>query len=338
MPALSVLMPCYNVTATLDETLQSLVDQRFSDFEIVAVDDGSDDGSDELLAAWAEQEPRLRPIRRPHEGIIAALNHGLEACRAPLVARMDADDLAAPRRFELQVEFLAQHPEIGVAACLVEGFPKKALRGGFRAYIEWLNTLVSDADIRRERFVESPMAHPSVVYRKQVVLEAGGYQEHGWPEDYDLWLRLMEAGVRFGKVPEVLLSWRDHPTRLTRSDSRYSLENFLRAKAHYLLRGPLAGREAIFIWGAGMHGRRLSKHLLAGEAPLVAFFDIDPKKIGRTRRGRPVLATEDLPDEWAKWRSPVLLAAVGSRGARGLIRERLGSFGLVEGENWWAVA
>lgn len=338
MPALSVLMPCYNAAATLDATLQSLAAQAFEDFEIVAVDDGSTDGTVLLLENWAAWEPRLKLIRRPHLGIVEALNTGLAKCRAPVVARMDADDLSSPRRFARQMEYLGQHRGIGVTACLVEGFPEERLRAGFRTYIDWLNSLVDDAEIKRERFVESPLAHPSVIFRKQVVLEAGGYQEHGWPEDYDLWLRLAEAGIRFGKVPEVLLSWRDHPTRLTRSDSRYSLENFLRAKAHYLLGGPLAGCDAIFIWGAGMHGRRLSKHLLAGGTPLVAFFDIDPKKIGRTRRGKPVLAVEDLPVEWAKWQEPVLLAAVGSRGARELIRARLGGFGLVEGQDWWATA
>jgi GT2 family glycosyltransferase len=233
---------------------------------------------------------------------------------------------------------MQENPELGVVGCLVDGFPEEDLREGFRSYIAWLNSLVTDEDIQRERFVESPLAHPSVVFRKEIIQEAGGYQECGWPEDYDLWLRLAQAGVRFGKVPELLLSWRNHPTRLTRSDSRYSLENFIRCKAHYLLQGPLAGRDAVFIWGAGMHGRRLSKHLLAGGAPVVAFIDIDPRKIGNTRRGKPILPAEALPAEWGRWRAPVLLAAVGSRGARGLIRDRLTGFGLDEGRDWWAAA
>jgi glycosyltransferase involved in cell wall biosynthesis len=292
----------------------------------------------DLLETWANSEPRLRLMRRPHLGIIDALNAGLAECRAPPVARMDADDLAHPRRFELQLDYMLQNPELGAVGCLVDGFPEEDLREGFRSYIAWLNSLVADEEIKGERFVESPLAHPSVVFRKEIIREAGGYQEHGWPEDYDLWLRLAQAGVRFGKVPELLLSWRDHPTRLTRSDSRYSLKNFIRCKAHYLLLGPLAGRDAVFIWGAGMHGRRLSKHLLAGGAPVVAFIDIDPRKIGNTRRGKPILPAEALPAEWGRWRAPVLLAAVGSRGARGLIRDRLTDFGLVEGRDWWACA
>ena len=338
MPRISVLMPCYNVADTLDETLQSLFFQTESDFEIVAVDDGSTDGTLAQLRAAAERDARLRVLAREHAGIIPALNAGLAVCSADYVARMDADDLAQPQRLALQADYLDKHPDVGLVASLVEGFPKAELRQGFQIYIEWLNSLVSDADIRRERFVESPLAHPSVMFRKALVAEAGGYQEQGWPEDYDLWLRLLERGVCMAKVPELLLSWRDHPQRLTRSDSRYSLENFLRAKAHYLLRSPLEGRDAVLIWGAGMMGRRLSKHLLRGGAPIEAFIDIDPKKIGRTRRGKPIIAAEELPEWWRRYSRPVLLAAVGSRGARALIREQLNGMGFVESEDWWASA
>jgi len=338
MPAVSVLLPCYNAEGTLAEALESLAGQTFTDLEVVAVDDGSQDGTPRLLEAWAARDPRFRFIRLPHAGIIRALNAGLQACRAPYIARMDADDRAHPQRLALQVEHLEQHPETAVVGCLVEAFPKGEVRGGFQVYLEWLNSLVSDEQIRREFFVESPLAHPSVVFRREWVERAGGYQERGWPEDYDLWLRLYLAGARFAKVPRVLLQWRESPGRLTRSDSRYSLENFLRAKAHYLPRGPLAGRETVFIWGAGMVGRRLSKHLLREGAPLVAFFDIDPRKIGRTRRGLPVLPPEALPEQWGRYERPALLAAVGARGARRLIRARLEGLGLREGQDWWCAA
>ena len=223
-------------------------------------------------------------------------------------------------------------------ASWVAGFPASALREGFRIYIEWLNSLVTDAEIKRELFVESPFAHPSVMYRRDLVQQLGGYQEHGWPEDYDLWLRMAAAGVTFAKIPEVLVEWRDHPTRLTRSDSRYSVKNFLRAKAHYLARGPLAGRDPVIVWGAGMMGRRLGKRLLDEQVPVVAFVDIDLKKIGRTRQGKPVISAKDFMDWWRRYQQPALLAAVGARGARDLIRQQVNDLGLIEGRDWWAAA
>jgi glycosyltransferase involved in cell wall biosynthesis len=338
MPKVSVLMPCYNAAGTLDEALESLTCQTLADFEIVAVEDGSTDGTPAILQAWAVREPRLRVIALPHSGIVNALNAGLEACRAAYLARMDADDRSHPHRLALQAGYLDAHPEVGVVGCLVRGFPEGQVGEGYRVYIEWLNSLQTQDDIRREMFVESPLAHPSAMMRRESLLEAGGYQERGWAEDYDLWLRFYLRGVRFAKLPEVLLDWREHPDRLTRSDGRYSLENFLRLKAYYLRRGPLEGRDAVIIWGAGMMGRRLNKHLARQGANLAAFIDIDPRKIGRTLRGLPILAPQELPDWLGRFAKPAVLAAVGARGARGLIRQRLNSLGLQEGEDWWSVA
>jgi len=331
-------MPCYNATVTLDEALESLASQTLQDFEVVAVDDGSTDTTKEMLADWAAQDSRIRVLSQPHQGIIAALNAGLELCRAPYVARLDADDRAHPERLECQVAYLNAHPEITLVSCQVSGFPADQVREGFRLYLDWLNGLVTDEDIRREIFVESPLPHPSVTFRKDRVTQLGSYQEHGWPEDYDLWLRMYLAGARFTKIPQVLVDWREHPERLTRTDSRYSVENFLRAKAYYLARGPLKDRDAVIIWGAGMMGRRLGKQLQRQNLPLVAFVDIDPKKIGLTRRGQPIIAPEELTDWWERFERPALLAAVGARGARDLIRQRLIGLGLVEGHDWWGAA
>lgn len=337
-PPVSILIPCYNAAGTLSEALDTLERQTLCDYEIVAVNDGSTDATPDILQERAARDTRLRILNQEHAGIIAALQTGLKACRSAYVCRMDADDRAHPQRLERQVNFLETHTDIGVVSCLVAGFPDHQVRQGFRIYMQWLNSLVTDAEIRREIFVESPLPHPSVTFRRAEVLAAGGYQDHGWPEDYDLWLRLYLQDVRFAKIPEVLLEWRERPERLTRTDSRYSLENFLRAKAYYLCRGPLRQRKSVLVWGAGMMGRRLSKHLLRQEAPLKAFVDIDPRKIGRTRRGLPILPPEELPDWWQKYPAPVVLAAVGARGARQLIRERLEGMGLIEGRDWWGVA
>ncbi len=338
MPKVSVLMPCFNAASTLDATCESAQAQSYNDFEVVAVNDGSIDATPDILAHWAAKDARFKPLHLKHRGIITALNLGIEACRGEYIARMDADDLMRPQRLEKQVLYLDNHPDVALVSSLVEGFPQKKLREGFRIYIEWLNSLRSHEEICREMFVESPLCHPSVMIRKQVVLELGSYQENGWPEDYDLWLRMYLAGYRFAKLPEVLLDWREHPQRLTRTDSRYSVENFIRAKAHYLSRGPLKDRDAVILWGAGMMGRRTSKHLIREGVPLVAFIDIDPKKIGRTLRNLPIISPDELLEWWRQYKRPALLAAVGARGARQLIRERLMRFDLVEGEDWWGVA
>lgn len=338
MPDLSVFMPCWNAEDTLPDALDSIQAQTLEDFELVAVDDGSTDRTLEILRERAASDPRIRVIPRPHQGIVGAANTALNHCRGELTARMDADDLSHPDRLQLQVQYLRDHPETAVVGCLVEGFPAEQVGRGFELYYQWLNSLISHREITREIFIESPLANPSTTFRRSWAERVGGYQEHGWPEDYDLWLRLYLAGARFAKIPQVLLRWREHEDRLTHNDSRYSVKNFLRAKAHYLAKGPARGRDAVIVWGAGMTGRRLSKHLLTEDLPLAAFVEVDPEKIGRTRRGKPIIAREDLMDWWTRYDHPILLSAVRARKARPLIREQLENFGLVEGRDWWGAA
>lgn len=338
MPVVSVLMPCYNAAETISESLHSLKYQTLTDFEVILVNDGSTDLTGKILHNWATEDSRYKVISQAHSGIISALNAGLVVCQASYVARMDADDRCHPTRLAKQVTYLEQNPDVDVVGSLVSAFPAEDIRQGFQMYLDWQNSLVDHDQICREMFVESPFVHPSVTFRKVVLARTGNYQEHGWAEDYDLWLRMYLAGTRFAKLPEVLLDWREDPHRLTRQDSRYSLENFLRAKAYYLAQGPLSGRDAVILWGAGMTGRRLSKHLLRQGSPVVAFIDIDPVKIGHTRYGLPIYEPGQLPGLWKQYRRPVVLSAVGARGARQLIRQQLNAIGLCEGRDWWGVA
>lgn len=338
MPAISVLLPCYNASNTLEESLTSLSSQTFNDYEIVAVDDGSSDTTLEILQDWSARDRRIKVLSSLHRGIVHALNKGLQRCCSPLVARMDADDRCHPERLARQYKYLDSHPGVSLVSCQVAGFPQNHVRKGFQIYIEWLNGLITHEDICREIFIESPIPHPSVMFRRADVLRVGTYSDKGWAEDYDLWLRMYLKGMRFAKLPERLLEWRERTDRLTRSDSRYSLENFLRAKAFYLSEGPLKGMDAVFVWGAGMIGRRLSKHLLRNNNPLVAFIDVDKAKIGRTLRELPIISPEALSDSLAKYRRTIILSAVGARGARLKIREFLAGSGLSEGRDWLAVA
>ena len=335
-PLVSVLLPVRDPGPYLKDCIASLERQTLEEYEVVAVDDGSTDGSAKALDDWALQDARVKVIHRSESGLVETLNAGLELCTAPFVARMDADDIIHPKRFELQLAEFEELPWVGVVSSLVRHFPWHGVGEGYRVYEEWLNSLVTPEQISRERFVESPVPHPSAMVRREVYQSAGGYRDEGWAEDFDFWLRLFEAGVTFTKVEKYLYFWREHAERLTRVDSRYSVENFLRCKAKYLLSGPLAGGQRVVIWGAGQTGRRISKHLLRDGATVEAFVDIDPSKIGGTMRNKPIVEFDELRTMMGP--DLVVLAAVGSRGARELIREQLKNIGLREGWNFWCVA
>lgn len=325
-PVVSILIPVFNGVDTVEESVRSLIEQTFDDFEIIAVDDGSSDGTGALLDDMARQDRRLRVLHLPHAGLIPALNAGLAECRGGFIARMDADDICHADRLRLQVELMRAQPEVSVCGSLVKSFPPEDVKGGFLKYEAWLNSLVTHEEITRDIFVESPLAHPSVMMRADDLRAVGGYREMGWPEDYDLWLRFHAVGKRFAKVPEVLLYWREHRTRLTFTDSRYSLENFMRVKAHFLAVVVAGEGRPLVVWGAGMTGRRLTKHLVREGAAPVAVVDIDPKKIGGTLRGIPVIAPEDL----AAHSVAFVLTAVGSQSAREIVRGRLLGMGMQE--------
>jgi glycosyltransferase involved in cell wall biosynthesis len=326
----SVLLPVRDAAATLDQALGSLRRQRFSDFEVLVVDDGSVDESPRIAAHHAADDGRIRLFRQPARGLVPALQRGLDLARGPLLARMDADDWAHPARLGEQARCLESAGGLALCATQVR-IVGANVRDGFRRYEAWSNGLLTPGQIERARFIESPLVHPTVMVRRQVLQAVGGWRQGPFPEDYELWLRLMAAGHRLAKLPRVLLWWRDGPGRLTRVDQRYSQAAFAALKARYLAAGPLRGVERWLLWGAGKAGRQLARELEpCGQLP-TAWLDIDPRKVGRQRRGRPVWGIDRLP---RAGELPVLVA-VGAQGARQLIRPQLQALGYREGVDCW---
>lgn len=334
-PRVSVVLPVRDAATTLAECLDSLAAQTLHQHEVIAVDDGSRDGSTRILAERARRDPRLRPIVTPPLGLVRALQLGLAVARAPLVARMDADDLARPERLRLQVEHLEHCPEIDVLACAVAatGVAGSAAGAGIRRYVAWTNSLRDHEAMARQRFVESPVIHPSVVMRTLALRRLGGWRLFDGPEDYDLWLRAFEAGLRFARLGEVLLDWRDSPGRLTRADPRYGAERFARLKLEALRRGPLRGRSAV-VWGAGPIGKSWARRLQAAGLEVRAFVEVNPRQIGQSIQGIPVVGREAVRPQAAL----VHLAAVGQPGGRDRIRDEAARLGLREGCDFFAVA
>lgn len=203
-PGVSVVMPVRDGARHVGEALDSILRQGFRDLECIVCDDGSADGTPAILARIAAEDARLRVLRLPRAGIVAALNAGLAAARAAWVARMDADDIAAPDRLERQMAAAAQHPEaaaIGSAWRVV---------GPGRAPRRVMIPPTEPAAIAAALMHHNPLAHPTMLLRRDAVLALGGYRAaFRSAEDYDLWLRLSERHP-LRAVPEVLLDYREH--------------------------------------------------------------------------------------------------------------------------------
>jgi len=329
----SVLLPVRNAASTLAACLDSLAAQTLSDFEVLAIDDGSADDSRQLLEARAARDPRLRVRSREPRGLPATLNEGLSLARAPLIARMDADDVARPERFCAQVEHLDSHPAVGILGTRVELFAAGPLTRGMRAYVAWQNRLCDHAAIERELLVESPLTHPSVMLRRDLLERLGGYRDFEGPEDYDLWLRAHQDGIIFSKLPRRLLELRDSPGRLTRVSSRYSPERFMDLKLEALEAGLLRGSRGVVIWGAGPIGKSWARRLRDRNHEIRAFVEVARRKLGQRIHGAPVLAVSD-----ARIPGALHLAAVGQPGARARIRRAAAALGLRDGVDLIAVA
>ncbi|MEM9417716.1 MAG: glycosyltransferase family 2 protein [Planctomycetota bacterium] len=209
IPELSVLMAAYNAERYVAETLRSVLSQTYEDFELVIVDDGSTDGTAQILEAFATSDPRVRVITGPNAGVPQAANVGLAACRGEFVARIDADDIAKPRRFEVQLQYMKDHD---LVAC-----------GTWHDFIDehgrllkLLETPVDDATIQDMALRgHGSICNPTSMFRRQALVDLGGYSEDmPVAEDLDCWLRLGEVG-KLGNVPECLGQYRLHSTSIS---------------------------------------------------------------------------------------------------------------------------
>ncbi len=332
-PHISVVLPAYNAEGTLLPAVDSLDIRTGDSVEVIVVDDGSTDGTRSVLDEADSTRPWLSVIHSPHRGIVGALYTGIAAARGTYVARMDADDESLPGRLLLQSDYLDAHPDIGVVSGLVLFGGDARSAKGYALHVDWLNAVRTPDDIALSRFIESPIAHPSVMFRRSLVDALGGYRDGAFPEDYELWLRWMEAGVRFAKVDANVLRWDDPPTRLSRIDQRYSPDSFYAIKAEYLARWLQQHAPTwpdVIVWGAGRPTRKRAALLEQYGVHITAWVDIDTDKIGQTIHGIPVISPDQLPPSDACF----VLPYVGSRDARKHITAWLHAHGFIAGQSY----
>jgi GT2 family glycosyltransferase len=208
-PLVSVLLPVHNAERYLALAIESVLEQSYGDLELLVLDDGSTDGSREIIERYAADDARIRVTSRAHRGVAATLNEGLGQARAELVARMDGDDVAMPQRLARQVEWLRADP-----ACVVLGTSFVAIDEDGREG-RTHHCFVNDVTIRHALPLHPCIPHPTAMFRRSVVVAAGGYRaDYAMTEDYDLWRRLAHVG-RLHNLPEPLLRYRETATQLS---------------------------------------------------------------------------------------------------------------------------
>ncbi len=313
---ISVVMPVRNAGQFLSHAVASIVAQDYQHWELIIVDDHSNDDSLEQV----DDDPRVQVVPARARGLVNALNQGVAQANFPLIARMDGDDIASPNRLSEQYRYWIENPNVDIVGGKVKLFRDDGPLGqGYTLYEEWINSACEPTQIAQQFFVESPIAHPTALFSKEIFDRLGGYQDHGWPEDYDLWCRAFIGGASFGKPDTApLLHWRDHNSRTSRTNHNYSKEAFLKCKARYLAQHlkQTASEHTYSIWGAGPTGLKLHDHLKDNGVSVSHFYDVNPKLAGTKKRGKPVIVLNEKSHFEAPGARSVCLVAVSSRGAR----------------------
>ena len=322
---ISILLPFRNAAGTLDAAIASITSQTYADWTLLLIDNASEDEGPATAKGWCDRDPRIHLVTEPRVGIAHALNTGLEHVRTPLIARMDADDVSHPERLAKQVAYMNEHPEIGVLATLTVFASTVEKSSGMAWYVGWQNAILTPHEHYVKRFVDAPLAHPTVMFRRELIEQCGGYSTEPLPEDHELWLRWMDAGVRFAKLPEELLTWHDHPHRLSRMHENYSVDAFFRTKAKWVARWlarTLNGRPVIIAGTSGLCQARVA--LLEAEGvPVSAYTDVRHREVP----GYAFIPHDALPPAGEAF----IISFISQRGTGDRIAEFLCSRGLVEG-------
>jgi glycosyltransferase involved in cell wall biosynthesis len=335
MPRVSILLPARNAALTIDAAVRSLLGQTFTDFELIAIDDGSSDDTGARLRVHERADARLKVHTGPGRGLIAALDLGVPLCRGEFFARMDADDESLPRRLERSVAALDADPSLAGVGTGVEIFrTDQPPSPNLVAYGHWLSSLTTPELLARESLVESPLCNPSTLVRRSALDQVGRWHEGDFPEDWQMWLRFLEQGHRLTCLPEVLHRWRDSDTRLTRTDARYRREAHLAIKSDFISRR-LGLERGLILWGAGEVGLKVSRLLRAKGHRIEQFVELHPRKIGTKMEGVPAISPDQLEGPTERTH---LLATVGAKGARAEIRGWLLERGWVEGRDFTCLA
>ena len=237
-PLISVVMPVYNSETYLQESANSILNQTYTNFEFIVINDGSTDGSLDILTEYAEKDNRIAIINQQNSGLSNSLNRGIELSRSDLIARMDADDISNPTRLEEQFNFMNNNPEVAVAGTAFELF-------GENTKSKIVTMPATNKTIRKNLPFRFCLCHPTVMFRRKTIVDAGGYQGTGPCQDLELWLRLSRnKTLQFANLEKPLLKYRIHQDQIKGGRNAY------KAAAYYLFKEALKQQSISLFFGS----------------------------------------------------------------------------------------
>ena len=259
---ISILLPFKNTAEFLPECIQSIIEQSYDNWEILAVNDHSTDLSPNIMHSYAKKDSRIKVLENDGNGIIEALRTAYSRSKGSFITRMDSDDIMSPNKLEIMVNSLRHHGEGHVAIGKVKYFSKDGVGGGYKSYEKWLNRLTEKGLNYLEIYKECVIPSPCWMVTRKDLERAGSFTPNRYPEDYDLAFRFYEAGLNCIPCNEILLYWRDYGHRTSRTSEHYAQNYFLDLKLTYFLKLDHDIQRPLILWGAGNKGKKLAKNLL----------------------------------------------------------------------------
>ena len=259
---ISILMPAYNAALYLEECLNSILDQDEENWELIVVNDFSEDHTWKILQEYANKDLRVKVFQNRRKGIIPALQLALSKSSGGLITRMDADDRMASGKLSALKALLLKHGKGSVATGFVRYFSDTALGNGYQRYEQWLNQLSKKGTNFKDIYRECTIPSPCWMVFKKDLLECGAFEPNVYPEDYDLCFRFYQFGLKVVSCHKILHYWRDHSSRASRNDPNYANINFFELKLDYFLKLDWDSNRKLVLWGAGKKGKSIARLLL----------------------------------------------------------------------------
>jgi glycosyltransferase involved in cell wall biosynthesis len=297
-PLVSILIPFKNTETFLTECMQSIKEQDYKNWEVLAVDDHSTDGSRKTTELFAVQDHRFRILKNNGNGIIPALQTAYAHSSGSLVTRMDSDDIMPPNKLQHMVDSLLMAGPGHLAVGKVKYFSIRGISNGYERYENWLNMLTEKGDNFSGIYKECPVPSPCWMTFRTDLDSSGAFRKERYPEDYDLCFRFYQAQLKVIPCSKVLHYWRDHDQRTSRTSEHYAQNYFLDIKLHYFLKLDREPHRHLAVWGAGNKGKIIAKSLLEMGIEFIWLCD-NPKKIGKKIYGKVLehyKALEQLPE------------------------------------------
>jgi glycosyltransferase involved in cell wall biosynthesis len=258
---ISILMPVRNTALFLEECLDSILAQSYLNWELIAIEDHSEDNSWSILQSYAAKDPRIKTFQNSGKGIIQALRMAYQYSSGNYITRMDSDDIMPSQKLEILQANLSQAKEGHLATGLVQYFSAKALGNGYLRYAEWLNSLSKEGTNFKEIYKECVIPSPCWMVHRVDLEASGAFRPDRYPEDYDLCFRFYEQGLICLPSDDILHCWRDSEGRTSRHDPNYADNTFLDIKFHYFIKLDYQKERPLVLWGAGKKGKKLAMFL-----------------------------------------------------------------------------